>query len=156
MEHWAGNLQSMGDALGSDCHIQKLVSVRGRTFMKSYNGTGRKNEDWYGWGKEVLSPCNCSVVEIRTNPVSNKPGILGKPPAASIRLRTDDGTMFVLAHIANARVTVGEIVRAGQVIASVGNNGYARMPHIHIGAWKDNVPLQVRFDLVEMGKLLAK
>ena len=36
---------------------------------------------------------------------------------------------------------------AGQVVARVGNNGYGRSPHIHIGAWKGENPYQIRWDL---------
>jgi len=34
----------------------------------------------------------------------------------------------------------------GQVIAQVGNNGRSHHPHIHVGAYKDTEPLQIRFD----------
>ena len=46
----------------------------------------------------------------------------------------------------------GCMCTSGQVVAKVGNNGYSRHPHIHIGAWKGNEPLQIRFDLRAMGK----
>ncbi|WP_147302681.1 M23 family metallopeptidase [Thalassotalea euphylliae] len=38
------------------------------------------------------------------------------------------------------------LAQAGESIAKVGNNGYSCNPHIHVGAWKDNLPLQIRFD----------
>ena len=44
-------------------------------------------------------------------------------------------------------VARGDTVRAGQVVARVGNNGYGRNPHIHIGAWKGETPYQIRWDL---------
>lgn len=156
VEHPAGNLAALGDALGSDCHIQKLITSRGRTFMKSFAGKGRNNSDWYGFGKDVLSPCTCNVVDIRVNPITNRPGILGKPPASAIRLQREDGVLFVLAHIDNIQAKIGDRIQAGQKIGTVGNNGYARMPHIHVGAWKDNAALQIRFDLEAMGRLFEQ
>ena len=38
---------------------------------------------------------------------------------------------------------VGDRVHAGQAVALVGDNGYARMPHIHIGAWRGKTPYQI-------------
>jgi hypothetical protein len=153
-EHWLGNLQEMGDALGSDCVIEDMVTEDGRTWMRTHKGDGRDNADWFGWGKDVLSPCDCEVVKVGQNPAVNRPGELGKPPAAALFLRRGDGVQFVLAHIAAPRVRAGDRVNAGQPIAQVGNNGMSRHPHIHIGAWKGQEALQVRFDLAAMGRLL--
>ena len=156
VEHWQGNLSGLGDALGTDCFIQELVEVDGRTWMRSHSGDGARNEDWFGWGKEVLSPCTCIVVRMHINPDLNRPGTMGKPPASSLTLQRSDRTYFLLAHVSNIGVKVGDTVRAGQVVAHVGNNGYSRMPHTHIGAWRDETPLQVRFDQHAMGKLFEK
>ena len=52
------------------------------------------------------------------------------------------------------KVKVGDTVKAGDIVAKVGNNGTSFMPHIHIGAWKDKEPLQISFDLKKMGKIM--
>jgi murein DD-endopeptidase MepM/ murein hydrolase activator NlpD len=72
-----------------------------------------------------------------------------------IQIRRADGIIVVLAHVANIRVKLGDRVTAGQVIANVGNNGMARNPHIHIGAWRESnaEPLQIRWDLQAVAKL---
>ena len=75
-------------------------------------------------------------------------------PASMIALVRDDGVHFVLAHVTDIRVKVDDKVQGGQVIALVGNNGMSRHPHIHIGAWQGEQPLQIRFDLAAMGELL--
>lgn len=151
-EHWADQLPYVGDALGTDCFIQKLVEVKGRTWLRAYKGDGRNNKDWYVWQQDVLSPCDCEVVKININPVVNQPGIMGKGPASYVLLKQADGIMFTLAHIDKPKVQVGDSVKAGQAIAQVGNNGYARHPHIHIGAWQGDEPLQLRFDQNHMGE----
>lgn len=153
-EHWLGNLHGLGDELGSDCVVEDFVEEHGRVFAREHSGDGKKNEQWFGWHKEVLSPCACTVDKVYVNPVDNVPGILGKPPASAIGLVRDDGVHFVLVHVTDIRVKVNDKVSSGQVIALVGNNGMARIPHIHIGAWKEKQPLQIRFDLAAMGELL--
>ena len=153
MEHWAGNLHGLGDALGTDCVVQELVELNGRTWLRSYKDDGATNENWFGWRKEVLSPCACIVVRVKENTIVNLPGQPGKPPAASIELLQSDGTHYVLAHLVEFRVKAGDSVQPGQPLALVGNNAYARNPHVHIGAWRNGQPLQVRFDQQAMGKL---
>jgi Membrane proteins related to metalloendopeptidases len=145
-EHAAGDLGYLGDDLGQDCLVQEFVESDGRAFTRLYRNDGYSNADWYGWNQPVLSPCDCTVRRILLNPVTNEPGIAGKPPASMILLEAADGTQVVLGHIQDPVVREGEAVRAGQQLARVGNNGYSRNPHIHIGAWRDEQPLQIRWD----------
>lgn len=88
----------------------------------------------------MLSPRTCGVVSIHENGTTNQPGILSNAPVSSIVLRQSDGTHFVLAHVVDVTVKVGDTVRS-------------RHPHTHVGAWRDAEPLQIRFDQDTMGKL---
>jgi len=145
-EHFEGQLKYMGDALGADCSILSMENVDGREFSRAYRNDGKLNEDWYSWGMDVLSPCDCSVDRINVNDVVNLPGIMGKGPATSVTLKREDGVKFVVAHLGRIDVKTGDKVTAGQLLGIVGNNGYSRAPHIHIGAFKDQTPYQIRFD----------
>lgn len=145
-EHWARQFATPGDALGTDCLVQELTEVDGRVWLRSHKGDGFANEDWYGWRKDVLSPCTGEVLKTTENPVTNRPGVLGQPPASLVLLKCADQVMFMLAHIDQPSVKAGDAVKRGQPIAKVGNNGYSRSPHIHVGAWKGDQPLQIRFD----------
>ena len=42
-EHWQGNLKGLGDELGTDCFIERMVEVNGRRWLRSYHGDGMKN-----------------------------------------------------------------------------------------------------------------
>jgi murein DD-endopeptidase MepM/ murein hydrolase activator NlpD len=153
-EHFEGQLPYMGDALGSDCIVQGgLEGDESSGFMRQYRSDGRRNEDWYGWGEPVLAPIDGKVERVNVNPVVNQPGSMGKPPASFVILGREDGTHVMLAHVAELKVKAGDSVRAGQPLGVVGNNGFARAPHIHIGAWRDKTPLQIRFDLRAMAAL---
>jgi hypothetical protein len=146
-EHREGELAHVGDALGADCMVQTLEDIDGREIARAYRGDGARNEDWYGWKANVLSPCDCEVVNININGDVNQPGVLGKPPATFVVLKRDDGVHFLLAHLGAIGVEAKSRVRTGQVLGTVGNNGYGRSPHIHIGAWYEGTPLQIRFYL---------
>jgi len=145
-EHYEGELEYLGDALGTDCVIQSgLQGERG--FVAAFQHDGARNEDWYGWNAEVLAPFDGTVVAVNVNPIVNQPGQLGRPPASFILFERADGVRVLFAHVQDLQVARGDTVRAGQVVARVGNNGYGRNPHIHIGAWKGENPYQIRWDL---------
>jgi hypothetical protein len=146
-EHRQGELTYLGDALGADCFIQRMEVDHGLEFARAYRGSGVRNEDWYGWKMPVLSPCDCRVVKTVINPIVNVPGQLGQAPATFVVLKRSDGVHFLLAHLAELMVKPGQQIAAGQKLGVVGNNGYGRSPHIHIGAWRQETPLQIRFDL---------
>ncbi|MCO5144143.1 MAG: peptidoglycan DD-metalloendopeptidase family protein [Oligoflexia bacterium] len=149
-EHWDGQFDRVGDALGTDCLIGKIAEENGRTWFRNYIESGGKNEDWYGWHQNVLSPVDGTVVKVNVNQTVNIPGMIGTGIASFIVLKAKNGTMVLLAHIDSAKVKAGDVVKAGEAIARVGNNGQARSPHIHIGAWRGNTPLQIRFDQTKM------
>jgi hypothetical protein len=147
-QHPMGELDYAGDALGSDCMVTGGVDGASG-YMKFYRTDGKTNEDWFGWRAEVLAPVSGTILGVLAKPETNVPGTMGPPPAAQIRILTDDGIIVVMAHLTDFRVKPGDRVTAGQVIALDGNNGMARNPHVHIGAWRqrDTMPLQIRWDL---------
>tara|TARA_R100000656_G_C3957715_1_gene129462 strand:+ start:4301 stop:4534 length:234 start_codon:yes stop_codon:yes gene_type:complete len=75
--------------------------------------------------------------------------------ASFVILKLDDGLFVLLAHLQQLKVAEGDSVQAGQVVGLVGNNGQSWHPHIHIGAWKNEKPLQIRFDQEAMAKSRA-
>ena len=153
-EHFAGQIPYAGDALGSDCMVTGGVEDDSG-FPRLYRGDGAANADWYGWNAEVLAPTDGVVAGVLTKDGANTPGSMGRPPAAMIQIRRPDGIIVVVAHVANVHAKLGDRVKAGQVIANVSNNGMARNPHIHIGAWREKnaEPLQIRWDLKAMAAL---
>ncbi len=154
-EHPLGQLPGAGDALGTDCMIVGGATDETHGYNRFYRGLGEKNEDWYGWHKEVHAPFDSVVTFVHVNPVTNLPGSMGKPPASIILFQRADGLNVVYAHITDIRVKPGDHVRAGDVVALDGNNGFARNPHVHVGAYKGTEPFQIRWDLKAMGAVPA-
>lgn len=156
-EHWEGQLPYPGDALGADCHVTELVETAdGGAFSRAFAGDGLRNEDWFSYGAALHAPVDGEVVKVHVNPQTNAPGHLGEPPASMIVFRTADGAQVLYAHVAGVKVSEGDRVKAGDIVAVVGNNGYGRNPHVHIGAWNENGPLQLRHDLRARGRLNRK
>ena len=109
-----------------------------------------KNEDYIGFGKPVYSPIDGTVELV----VDDKPDL---PPSDSYRLldgnivsvKDTHGRHYVLIHTrkGSARVSVGNQVKAGQMIAEIGNSGMTTVPHLHFGVYSADwvVSLPVRF-----------
>ncbi len=106
-----------------------------------------------GWGATVLSPCRGEVVAA-CNAQEDRSGLnlfadfwSGLRPLFFGAGRTDYDTVFgnyiviqnedyccLLAHLKkdSLRVTVGDQVAPGDVLAQVGHSGSSQMPHLHI------------------------
>jgi len=52
-----------------------------------------------------------------------------------VRVAQEDGTTAVYGHVDEIRSFVGQRVRAGDVIATVGNRGQSTGPHLHLEIW---------------------
>ena len=155
-EHPEGSLHYVGDALGRDCVVTGgLDPVTSDGFPKPFRGDGRRNADWFGFHAQVHAPFDGVVEGVHDNPVENVPGHPSKVLAGYIAFRRADGLQVTYAHTTRPTVKVGDHVRAGQVVALVGDNGHARMPHIHIGAWRGTTPFQIRWDLRAEGRVPA-
>lgn len=155
VEHYFGQLDYAGDALGTDCMIGGGIEGA-KGFMKPYRTNGKTNADWYGWHAEVLAPVDGVVIGVLAKPDDNVPGTMGKPPAAMLQFRTDDGRIVVLGHVTAIRVKPGDRIKRGEVVALDGNNGMARAPHVHVGAYVEATaePLQIRWDQRAMAEAM--
>lgn len=148
-----GDPVMLGDALGRDCTVVRHDAGPAGRFARAYAGDGTSNEDWFGWGEPLLAPFDGVVEKVYRNPVTNRPGEPGEPPASHIVFARADGLRVVYAHVRDPLVEVGDTVGAGQPVARIGNNGFGYMPHVHVGAWRGDQPLQLRFDPLAAGRL---
>ncbi|MBO0856360.1 MAG: M23 family metallopeptidase [Nocardia sp.] len=60
-----------------------------------------------------------------------------------VRVKQDDGTTAVYGHVNQILSHVGQRVKAGDVIATVGNRGDSTGPHLHLEIWN---PQNVKID----------
>ena len=163
-EHALGAEDHVPDALGADCVVVRREGGPNANLNSLYAGDGTRNEDWYSWREPLLAPFDGVVLIVAINPITTQPGIRGPGRSSAILFRRglEDDPMAVqvaYVHVREVLVSEGDTVRAGQPVARIGNNGSSFNPHVHVGAFRgdlfseDAVPLQVRMDLVAMGRL---
>ncbi len=154
-DHYDGELAELGDALGKDCMIAAFLP-EALDFARLYRGDGKRNEDWFSYDARVYAPISGRVTKIYINPVTNQPGVQNPSPASCMTIKAEDGLNVWVGHIQSPVVSEGEQVTEGQHLAYVGNNGYARNPHIHLGAYRDGKPLAISFDPQKVGKVAVR
>ena len=100
-----------------------------------------RNESFFTYGEPVYAVANGRVVDTLNTLKENVP--LNEPPAIAftertilgnqVVLRLDDGRYAAYGHLQTGSVRVhrGQRVRAGQVLARVGNTGQSGGAHLH-------------------------
>ena len=105
------------------------------TVGSRYRNDGKANEDYFGYGKEVLAPANGTIVEAIDGIRENSPGFRNPyaPIGNAIIIQHSSREYSVLAFLkqGSIRVRVGDKVTRGQVLAQCGGSGSATEPVIH-------------------------
>jgi murein DD-endopeptidase MepM/ murein hydrolase activator NlpD len=101
----------------------------------SHKDTGRRNEHYFVYGKEILAAAPGTVVTAIDGVPDNEPGSMNPLCAVGNCLIIDQGSheYAVYAHLKpdSLRVHRGDKVREGQVLALCGNSGNSSEPHLH-------------------------
>lgn len=113
----------------------------------------RENEDvvanWYGYGADVLAVANGVVVTVRddfaeSKTISDHPVVPAEKATGNYIVLDIGNNCFVFyEHLkpGSMRVKVGQKIRKGEVIASLGFTGQTTGPHLHFHVANRNSPL---------------
>ena len=102
----------------------------------SFRGAGSRLQDYYAYGKPVLSPVGGTVVKTVVHLPDNP---IGRPDKNNnwgnlVIIRDQRGFFVEISHFSphSLRVKEGENVQQGSFLGLCGNSGYSSQPHIHI------------------------
>ncbi len=103
---------------------------------KSYKGNSDKNENYYVFGKDIIAPCDGTIINIIDGVIDNIPGQLNPKQLTgnTIILKTANNEYLLFAHLKNQSIIVekGQEVKQGEKIAKCGNSGNTTESHLHI------------------------
>jgi urea transporter/murein DD-endopeptidase MepM/ murein hydrolase activator NlpD len=110
----------------------ELADEKGRT----YRDTGSEREDYYCYNKPVTAPADGWVEEIVDGVEENEVGKVDLEHnwGNTIIMRHADQLYSKLSHLKKGsfKVSAGDAVKKGQVVAGCGNSGRSPVPHLHL------------------------
>lgn len=127
-------------------HVPSRYAIDWRQIQndKAFHGDEHSNRSYYAYGKPALAVADARVIGEQDGIPENLPGHFGTGKlAVPMSLATICGNRVVLDlggnqfawydHLqpGSLRVKVGDHVRRGQVVASIGNSGGSFEPHLH-------------------------
>ena len=106
-----------------------------------FDGDGKRVEQYYGFGEDVLAVADGTVVSIRDGMPDQAPFAVMVPKSKSdyggnnLILEIAPKVFAWYAHLRQGSllVKVGDAVKAGTPIAKLGNTGPSEGPHLHLG-----------------------
>jgi murein DD-endopeptidase MepM/ murein hydrolase activator NlpD len=154
------------NSLGGDDHRRALNPVDGRVRIaqrfaidwmclgpdgRLFHGDPKSNANFYDYGAEVLAVADGRISDLK----DGLPDNAGNNEASSRNITLDNvvGNYLILdlgharfalyAHLqpGSLRVKLGDRVKAGQVLARLGNSGNSDAPHLHFHLMDANSPL---------------
>ena len=113
-----------------------VVREKGKTFALD----GKKNEDYFCFGKQILSPVSGKVVQAENDEPDNEndeiPATLERAKGNHLVIRVKSGVYIFLQHLKyqSLKVEIGDTVEVGQSVGECGNSGRSYRPHLQIHA----------------------
>jgi len=101
---------------------------------KTHKDIGEKNEDYYAYGQDVLSPADGTVTDVIDGVRDNMPGTTNhySKLGNAVFIQHSDYEVSIIAHLkpGSIKVRPGDKVKGGDLIGLCGNSGDSILPHI--------------------------
>ncbi len=102
---------------------------------KSHKGDGKRNEDYYAFGQEIVAPADGVATYVVDGVQDNVPGEMNRMfvPGNLVVIKHAEGEYSLFAHFKqnSIRIKVGDKVAKRQIIGLCGNSGNSSEAHLH-------------------------
>ena len=154
------------NALSNPDHRRSLVPVDGKIRIaqrfaidwmrlgpdgRLFHGDSQSNANFYGYGADVIAVADGRVSDLKdglpenvgSNEQSTRAITLDNIAGNYLILDFGQGRFALYAHLqpGSLRVKLSDKVKAGQVLALLGNSGNSDAPHLHFHLMDENSPL---------------
>lgn len=143
---WGGDTKELNYHVENEAQKNAFDLVITDQKKNSFRTNGKTNEDYYAFGKDILSPCDGEVILVVDGIKDNIPGKMNPiyVPGNTVVLKTKNNEYIFLAHFKQHSIVVkqGQKINQGQLLGQCGNSGNSSEPHLHFH-------LQNREDMTE-------
>lgn len=132
---WGGDTKTLNQHHGIPNQNYAFDFLMADNNGKTHRNDGKKNDDYFAFGRKVLAPANGVVTDVIQGVRDNVPGSMNSYSALgnTVIIKHQEHEVSVLAHFKknSIRVKVGNKVKKGQVLGLCGNSGNSSEAHIH-------------------------
>jgi murein DD-endopeptidase MepM/ murein hydrolase activator NlpD len=132
---WGGDHETVNYHVKSPSQRRAADLVIVNAEGKSYKGDGKKNEDYFAYGKNILAVADGTVVQAIDGMQENAPGVMSPLMALgnSVVIEHPGPVFSMYAHLktGSVKVKAGAKVKKGTVVGLCGNSGNTSEPHLH-------------------------
>lgn len=132
---WGGELENQNYHMGN-IHQQYAYDLLRVENGASYAGDPTKNESYLAFGREIIAPCDGTIVLAIDGVPDNKPGELNPIHVTgnTLVLKTNAGEFILFGHLKEGSIAVhkDQEVLQGTYLAQCGNSGNSSEPHLHL------------------------
>ncbi len=142
---WGGTTRETSKYFGNRGRHHALEFVVADRYGNTYLEEGRRNEDYFAFGRPVLAPSDGTVVAVVQGVPDNRPG--APNPFASLGnavvIQHATNEVSVIGHLMDKSIVVkeGDVVTARQQVGRCGNSGDSTQPSIYYHLQDSPVPL---------------
>lgn len=156
---WGGSTEAENYHVNTPNQRRALDLIIRDDQNRSHRGNGKKNADYYCYGKEILAAADGEVITVIDGVPDSSPQSLNPYSAVGncIILKHHDRLYSVYAHLqpGTPKVRVGDRVTQGAVLGLCGNSGNSSEPHLHFHlqhqpALQDGLGIAPHFSGVEV------
>lgn len=135
------HVSSGGDRLELNKHVLAKSQRRAADLVildaegRSHRGDGKRNEDYYAWGREVVAVADGRVIQVVDGVPENRPRSMNRyfVPGNVVVIEHSTTLHSLYAHLqpGKLRVKPGARIKRGAVVGLCGNSGNSSEPHLH-------------------------
>ncbi|MBK8484438.1 MAG: peptidoglycan DD-metalloendopeptidase family protein [Saprospiraceae bacterium] len=132
---WGGDTKELNYHIENEAQKNAFDLVITDEKGSSFKTTGKTNEDYYAFGREITTPCDGEIVLVVDGIKDNIPGIINTIyiPGNTVILKASNNEYLFFAHFKQHSIKVkqGQKVAQGQLLGLCGNSGNSSEAHLH-------------------------
>jgi len=132
---WGGDTVELNQHISAHGQRRAVDLVVKGEDGRTFHGDGRKSEEFFAYGKEILAAADGAVETVVDGVPENTPGMEDSSfiPGNMVIVRHSATLYSAYAHLqpGSVHVKVGGAVHRGDLLGLCGNSGHSTEPHLH-------------------------